>query len=115
MEKLSSTEVRNILSDVPVIIRDLSEKVASLREKIAFYEKRERAIKIAEQMEIKNLNAHMSYDEKVNGLMNEEDSKLDAIESAVEMNPKQIEIGLLDKAASGNLDPRSTFVSELLS
>jgi RPA family protein len=115
MEKLSSLDVKRILSDVPTLIRDLNEKVASLSEKVAYYEKKNRVEKIAQQMESKNLNSHLTYDEKVQGLMNEVDGNLDSIERAVEMNPKQIEFGLLDKTASGMLDPNRTFAEELLS
>jgi len=113
MEKLSSHEVKRFLSEVPDLIRSLNEKVASLSEKVAFYEKKIRVEKLAQQMDAKNLNSHMTFDEKVNGLMNEPDGNLDSIERAVEMNPKQIEFGLLDKTASGSLDTSRTFAEEI--
>jgi hypothetical protein len=113
MQKLSSQDVKTVLSEVPTVIRTLNEKVASLAEKVAFYEKKIRVEKIAQQMEVKNLNSHLSIGEKIDGLMNEPDGNLDSIERAVEMNPKQIEFGLLDKTASASLDVSSTFAEEL--
>jgi len=113
MNKLSSSDVRNILSDVPGILRSLNEKCASLQEKLAYYEKKERVIKIATAMQEKNLNPDISYQDKVETLMNYNDHKLDVAEEAVSINPRQIELGSLDKQAANSIDAQTAFFEAL--
>lgn len=114
MNKLSSSDVKNILADVPGILRTLNEKCASLQDKVAYYEKKERVEKIAKVMEVKNLNPDLNYEDKVTNLMNFNEHQLDVAEEAASMNPKQIELGSLDKQAANSIDANIAFFEELL-
>lgn len=113
MLKISSTDVRNILSMVPGLLRDQQEKIASLESQVAHYERKERAEKIAQAMEAKNLNSELSYEEKVQNLMNADDRYLEVTEEAVNMQPKQIAFGTLDKQAGNAVDAFTAFVEGL--
>lgn len=101
MNKLSSTDVKNILAEVPPLLRELNEKNAALQEKLAFYKKKERVEKIANEMQVKNLHPELSYEEKVNKLMQKDN--LNVVEEAIGMQAPQVGFGLLDKEA-GNTD-----------
>lgn len=114
MDKISSSDVKNILADVPGILRTLNEKCASLQNKVAYFEKKERVEKIAKVMEQKNLNPDLAYEDKVNALMNYNDRQLDVAEEAASMNPRQMELGSLDKQASNSIDANTAFFEELL-
>ena len=96
---------------VPPLLRDLQEKCASLEEQVAHYERKERVEKIAQQMEVKSLRPELSYNEKVQSLMNADN--LEVIEEAVQMQPKQIGFGTLDKQAGNAIDAFTAFVEQL--
>lgn len=113
MQKVSHTDIKNVLSLVPSMLRDLNEKCASLSQKVAFYERKERVEKIAQAMEVKSLRPELSYEEKIESLMNSEDDKLNVIEEAVNMQPTQIGFGTLDKQAGNSVDPLFTFIEQL--
>ena len=114
MLKISSTDVRNILSMVPDLLREQQSKIASLEETVSRYERKERVEKIANAMEAKNLNSELSHEEKIRSLMNADDRYLDVTEEAVNMQPKQIALGTLDKQAGNSINAFTAFVEELI-
>ncbi len=111
MNKLSTTDVTNILAEVPPLLRSLNEKCASLTEKVAYYEKKERVEKIAQEMQEKNLRPDLSYKEKVDAIMQKDN--LDVVEEAIGMNAPQVGFGLLDKQAGNTVDPIAAFYEGL--
>lgn len=113
MNKLSSTDVKNILAEVPPLLRAMNEKCAALEEELTHYKKKERVEKIAQQMEGKNIRSDLSFNEKVENLMTLPDNKLDTTEEAVQMQPSQIGFGMLDKKANYNTDAVSAFYEGL--
>lgn len=93
MNKLSSTKVAEVLAQVPIALRALSEENQALKEKVAHYEKMDRVTKIASVMEQKNLNPDTSFDEKVAALMERTD--LDVYEKAIDLSAPQIKLASL--------------------
>jgi hypothetical protein len=90
IDKLSHNQMREIFSDASLALRALNNENAELKEKLAFYQKRERVEKIASEMERKGLDPDTSYEEKINGLMDQ--GNLDVIEKAVNLQAKQIKV-----------------------
>lgn len=104
MEKLSNAQVSQFLKTASGTLRALSEENVSLKEKVAFYEKKERAEKIAEAMDQKGLEPDLSLAEKVAGLMKRDD--LDIVEEAVSMSAPQMKLASVyeDGIVSGGGD-----------
>lgn len=75
-------KAQGLLKTAGATIRTLGEENDALKAKVAQYEKRERAEKIARDMDEKGLEADRSFEEKVAGLL---DSDLDVAEQAVKM------------------------------
>lgn len=101
MNKLSSTKVAEVLAQVPIALRALSQENQELKEKIASYEKRDRATKIASAMQSKNLDPETSYEEKISSLMGRND--LDVYEKAIDLSAPQIKLASLsDDPSTGN-------------
>lgn len=105
---LNMTDAHKVLRQVPTALRGLSKHAQTLesenvqlREKVAQYELRDRAAKVASVMEDKGLNSELSFDEKVAALMREPD-KLDLNEAAVKLAAKQMSIGEIDEDRPGN-------------
>lgn len=94
MTKISHEQIKEILSDTSTALRNLNNENVVLKEKLAYYQKRERVEKIASEMQRKGLDTDTSYDEKVRGLMDNGD--LDVIEKAVSLQAKQIKVASLD-------------------
>ncbi len=88
MLKFSSFDVKNVLSAGADIIEDQQNKLDVLSAKVAFYEKEKRAIKLAEIMEDKGLNSGLTYEEKIDSLMNH--ANLDVVEEALDMEPARL-------------------------
>jgi hypothetical protein len=87
MDKYSSAEVGAIFQMGSAGLRKLSEDNQELREKVAAYEKKELAEKIAEDMDAKGLQPELSTKEKVAGLL--EKDNLDVIQEAVGLTAPQ--------------------------
>lgn len=95
MEKISSQKVAAVLSTVPNMLRglakerdDLLEKNASLRARVADFERRERVEQIAKTAEKKGIDSWgESHEEKVASIESavEKGRSLDAMEEAVKM------------------------------
>jgi len=112
MNKLSSEKVAQILGQVGPTLRALAEENSSLKEKVAFYEKRERVEKIASEMETKNLDPETSYEQKVERLLGSD--KLDVVEQAIEMSAPQIKLASLSDHPGNPSDAVSAFASAIV-
>jgi hypothetical protein len=98
MEKLSNVQIGQMMKVASDGLRALSEELVSAKTKLAHFERKERAEKIATQMEEKSLNSDLSFEEKVAHLMGQEN--LDVIEQAVGMsNTNMNSFSLTDKVA----------------
>jgi hypothetical protein len=90
MTKISNAEMSGVLQVTSNTIRELSAENTDLRTKLAQYEKRDHAEKIASAMDEKGLSPELSHKEKVAGLMQRDD--LQVVERAVEMNAPQMKL-----------------------
>ncbi len=120
MQKISSEQAGQILSQVGPTLRAQQQQIQSLTtenstlmEKVAFYERRERAEKIASQLEAKGLDPDTTFSEKVEGLMSTEKS-LDVIQEAVEMSAPQIKMASLSDQPGNPSDAKSQFEAAIL-
>lgn len=98
--KLSSTQVAQLSKLAAANLRALSEENVHLREtntelltKVSAYEKRNRAEKIAAQMEEKGLNSGTDLQEKIAELMQRDN--LDIVEEAVGMAAPQTKVAFV--------------------
>lgn len=119
MQKLSSTKVAEVLTQVGPTLRALSsknEKLAEentqLKEKLAAHEKRARAEKLASEMERKQLDLETDHAEKVERLMATDD--MDVVEKAVELSAPQIKLAALSDHPGNPSDAKSAFESAIL-
>jgi hypothetical protein len=107
MQKLSSTKVAEVLRQVGPTLRSQQAEIESLREKVAFYQRRERVEKIANQMQAKNLDPDSSMDEKVERLMAEDN--LDVVEKAIDMSAQQVKLAALSDDPANATDAATAF------
>jgi hypothetical protein len=112
MNKLSSDEVRATLAQVGPTLRALSEENSNLKEKLAHYQKKERAEKLASSMSTKGLNPETTYEEKVAALMQRDN--LDVIEEAVNMSAPQIKLAEVSDHPGNPSDAASVFVNAVM-
>lgn len=120
MEKLSEAQVGQMLKEAAATVRALSEERQTLKTKVAHYEKKERAEKIAAQMDEKRLQSDLSFTDKVRGLMGRDD--LDVVEEAVGLTAPQMKLASVAEEAgyvsAGSSDDasmaESAFVQNLL-
>lgn len=112
MEKIASTKVAGILSQVGPTLRALSDENCALKEKLAFFEKKDRVEKIASQMEAKHLNTDSNYSEKVARLMNEDN--LDVMEKAIELSAPQVKLAALSDEPGNAADAISRAEAAIL-
>lgn len=112
MNKLASTKVAEVLSQVGPALRSLNEENKTLKEKVAFFERRERVEKIASVMDAKNLDPETSHDEKVQRLMVSDD--LDVVEKAIDLSAPQIKLAALSDHPGNSTDAESAFVAGIL-
>lgn len=99
MKKISSVEAGQMMKMAAENLRALSEENVELREKVASYEKRDRAEKIATSMEEKGLEPEASFEEKVAGLLKRDD--LDVVEKAVGFSAPQMKIASVHEDGPG--------------
>lgn len=112
MNKLSSTKVAEVLAQVPIALRALSQENQELKEKLASYEKRDRVTKIASQMEAKNLNPETTFEEKVAALM--ESNDLNTYEKAIELSARQVKLAALSDHPGNPSNAEDAFVAALM-
>lgn len=100
MNKLSAPQVGQMMKLAAENLRALSEENQNLKTKVAHFEKKERAEKIATAMEEKGLEPELDFKDKVSGLMKRDDLRV--VEEAVGMSAPQM------KLASVHEDSRVT-------
>lgn len=120
MQKISSEQAGQILGQVAPTLRAQQTKIESLTtenqeltEKVAFYQRRERAEKIASQLEAKGLDPETSFVQKVEGLMKPE-TDLDVVEKAIDMSAPQIKLASLSDSPGNASDAKSSFEAAIL-
>lgn len=98
MNKTSSAQAGQMMKLAAENLRALSEENQDLKTKVAHFEKKERAEKIAMKMEEKGLEPELSMQDKIAGLLKRDD--LSVVEEAVGMSAPQM------KLASAHNDER---------
>lgn len=103
MNKISHQQVQSLLKTASTTIRGLQSENSDLKSKVASFEKRARAEKIAAEMEDKGLHADLSYQEKVAHLL-QGAPNLDVTEAAVKMaSPQNTVLGsITDMPGNGS-------------
>lgn len=120
MNKISSEQAGQILAQVAPTLRaqqgaieSLTAENGELTEKVAYYIRKERAEKIASQLEAKGLDPDTSFNQKVEGLMST-DKNLDVIEEAVGMSAPQIKLASLSDNPGNPSDAKSALEAAIL-
>ena len=95
MLKISSVQVKQALSEASETLRKLASENTELSEKLAFYTKKERCEKIAQEMSDRGIKPEQTFEEKVAELMST-DRSLDVVEEAVRLEPKTMKLASLE-------------------
>jgi DNA polymerase I-like protein with 3'-5' exonuclease and polymerase domains len=90
MDKISNQQAAALTKVAASTLRALSEENTVLREKVASYERQNRAEKIAAMMEEKGINTDLDYSAKVASIMERDD--LTVLEEAVGMSAPQMKL-----------------------
>lgn len=90
MNKLSNAQAGQMMKVAAENLRALSEENQELKTKVSHYEKKDRAEKIASQMEAKGLEPELSLQDKIAGLLKRDD--LSVVEEAVSMSAPQMKL-----------------------
>lgn len=112
MNKISSEDAAATLAQVGPALRALSTENVELKEKVAHFEKRERAEKVASQMEAKDLDPDTTHEQKVDSLM--ENDNMDVVEQAIELSAPQIKLASLSDDPGNPSDASSAFALGIL-
>jgi hypothetical protein len=111
MSNISSRDAQSLLKQAATAIRTLKGERDDLRTKVAHHEREDRVVKIAREMEDKDLNADMTFEEKVASVRKAK--SLDATEEAIKMAAPQgnllADVGD-DEAAGGGTDAFTHFI-----
>lgn len=110
--KISSEDAAATMVQVGPALRALSTENVELRTKVAHYEKRERAEKIASQMEEKDLNPDTTHEQKVDSLM--ENGDMNVVERAIEMSAPQIKLASLSDYSGNPSSATDVFAQGIL-
>lgn len=86
LQKLASTTLRKLAGEN----KSLRDENGELKTKVAAFEKRARAEKIASEMEAKGLNLGSTFEQKVAELL--ENDRLDVVEEAVGLAAPQMKL-----------------------
>lgn len=90
MNKISNAQIGQAIKTAAASLRVLSEENAELKDKVAHFERKEHAEKLASQMEEKGLQPELSFHEKVAGLLRR--PNLEAVEAAIDMSAPQTKL-----------------------
>jgi hypothetical protein len=112
MIKLSSAQVQAVATQAAQALRHLSAENEQLKEKVAFYQRQDRAEKIASVMMEKNLDPELTYQEKVAKLM--ANGNLDVVEEAVGLAAQQVKLAALSDIPGSATDAASAFEAGIL-
>lgn len=119
MQKFSAAEAGQMMKLAAENLRALSAENQTLKEKVAHYEKHEKAERIAATMEEKGLEPELSLSEKIAGLMKRDD--LSVVEEAVGMSAPQMKLasvhdaGLVQVEGGTDSQAEAEFASRLAS
>lgn len=120
MEKISSAQLGEMMKLSADTLRNVTAQRDELLEKVAHYEKKERAERIASAMQEKGLEPEVPFSEKVAGLMKRDN--LDVVEEAVSISAPQMKLASVHEDGSvevegheGSDRSASDFASNLLS
>ena len=102
MEKLSSEDIQEVLADVPEVLRALVRENRDQKEKLAGYERKEHAAKIAGIMEERGLDPATSYRQKIAELLADPDRDLAVTEEAVRMDVPNVKLASVSDEQPGN-------------
>lgn len=107
-KKISAQQVQSLLKTASSTIRSLQGENVELREKVATFERRERAEKIAQSMEEKGLHADLSHQEKVAHILKRD---MGITEEAVKMaSPQNSVLGSLDDRPGNGMSAFEQYV-----
>lgn len=112
MIKFLSEQVQVVAMQAAQALRHLSAENTQLKEKVAFYERQNRAEKIAFDMEAKNLEPELTYQEKVAKLMTSDN--LDVVERAVGLAAQQVKLASLSDSPGNSTDAVTAFEQGIL-
>jgi hypothetical protein len=100
MDKISGAQAQQLLKVAAASVRSLSQanqklttECGDLKTKVASYERKEHAEKIASLMEEKGVNAELSFQDKVASLL-EGDRDLDVVEEALNLGTPHIKVAV---------------------
>lgn len=113
MIKLSQEQVGQVAGQAARAIRELAAENNQLKEKVASWERRERAEKIASEMQAKNLDPDTSFADKVQKLMSS-NQDLDVVEQAVGLASQQVKLAALTDLPGSPSDAASAFEQAIL-
>jgi hypothetical protein len=111
--KLSAEKTAEVLRQVGPTLRAQASEISALKEKLASYEKRARAEKLATEMDAKGLNPELNHDEKVERLLGQDN--LDVVEKAVDMSAQQVKLASVSDFSGEGSDALTAFESAILS
>jgi hypothetical protein len=94
MIKMSGAQASEILKTSAASLRALSEENQTLKTKVAAFEKKASAERLARAMEEKGLNDGLSFEEKVASIMERDD--LTVLEQAVGMSAPQMKLASVE-------------------
>ncbi len=90
MDKVSNVQIGQMMKVAAGSLRALSEENQQLKEKVAHFEHKEKAEKVASLMEEKGLQPELSFNEKVAGLLRREN--LEVVEEAIGLSAPQTKL-----------------------
>lgn len=102
MEKFSSAQIQSLTKTAAASLRELHSQNQSLLEKVAHYEKKELAEKIASKMEAKGIDPEFTFQEKVSNLIQKDN--LDIISEAVNMSASQTKMASIHEDGRMSLE-----------
>jgi hypothetical protein len=108
MSNISSKDAQGVLKQAAVAIRTLTNENDGLKQKIAEFEREEKIAEIAREMESKNLNNELTFEEKLAALREAKD--LNVTQEAVKLAAPQG--GLLARTTSDEIPGGGTSAFE---
>ena len=105
MNKISSKDATSLLKQAGVALVKVAKERDTLREKVAAFERDQRVVKIARDMEEKGLSSDLTFEEKVAAMKSAKN--LDITEEAIKLAAPQGRVlgGLGDVPGGGDSKP----------
>ena len=109
---MSSENVIGLLKTAQATMLTLGEENESLRQKVAEFERRDKARQIAFEMESKGLNADQSLDEKIASILGQD---IEIVDQAVKMASSGAELlGVPSDRTSLTSDPKTALEAVII-